>query len=192
MTGVSQKNAREEVALSVRRIFYYAAQADKYDGRVHHTVYRNVTLAMPEPVGVMGIVCPDEFPLLGFISTVLPAAAMGNTTVAVPSEWWPLCATDLYQVMDTSDVPAGLINIVTGRKNELISTLAGHNDVDGIWYFGDKPGSELVEMLSAENMKRTWVNHGKYRDWRQSAQGQGKEFLRRATQIKNIWIPYGY
>ena len=116
---------------------------------------------------------------------------MGNTTVVVPSETAPLSATDLYQVIDTSDVPAGTINIVTGVKEQLTPVLAEHNDVDGVWYFGDKDLSKYVEGASAENMKRTWVSHGLYRDWRKPEQGLGEEFLRQATQVKNIWIPYG-
>jgi aldehyde dehydrogenase (NAD+) len=191
MTGIKPMEALEEVTLAIQRIFYYAAQADKYDGQVHHTIYRNVTLAMPEPIGVMGVICPDEFPLLGFISTVMPVVAMGNTAVAVPSETWPLCATDLYQLMDTSDLPEGVINIVTGKKSELLPTLAGHDDVEGLWFFGDASGSKLAEQLSAENMKRTWVSYGKYRNWTDPQQGEGHEFLRHASQIKNIWIPYG-
>jgi aldehyde dehydrogenase (NAD+) len=189
--GIRIKDAREEVSLSVQRIFYYAAQADKYDGQVHHTIHRNVTLAMPEALGVMGVVCPDEFPLLGLISTVIPAIAMGNTVVAIPSETAPLSATDLYQVLETSDVPAGVVNLVTGEKDTLVPVLAAHLDVDGIWHFGNQELGTLIEKESADNMKRTWVNHGKYRDWRLSDQGQGDEFLRRATQVKNIWIPYG-
>jgi aldehyde dehydrogenase (NAD+) len=146
---------------------------------------------MPEPIGVMGIVCPNEFPLLGFVSTVLPAIAMGNTTVVVPSENAPLSATDFYQVIETSDVPGGVINIVTGKKDQLTPVLANHYDIDGLWYFGTTEGSKSVEFASAGNMKRTWVSQGKYRDWRKADQGQGAEFLRNSTQIKNIWIPYG-
>ena len=189
--GIGINDAKEEVSLSVQRIFYYAAQADKYDGQVHQTTQRNVTLAMPEALGVMGVVCPEEFPLLGLISTVIPAIAMGNTVVAVPSETAPLSATDLYQVLDTSDVPGGVINLVTGEKATLVPVLASHQDVDGLWHFGNQELSTLIEKESADNMKRTWVNHGKYRDWRLADQGQGEEFLRRATQVKNIWIPYG-
>jgi len=191
MTGVNQQTATEEVELSIQRIFYYAAQADKYDGRVHHTIYRNVTLAMPEPIGVMGIVCPEQYPLLGLVSTVLPAIATGNTVVVLPSESAPLSATDLYQVLETSDVPDGVINVITGKKSELLDTLAGHYDVDGLWYFGDEAGSKQVELLAADNMKRTWVNYGEPRDWPDPVHGEGEEFLRQATQIKNIWIPYG-
>ncbi len=191
MTGCSKSEAEKEVALSIERIYTYAAHADKYDGMVHHTVHRNVTLAMPEPIGVLGIVCPEEAPLLGFISTVLPAIAMGNRVVVVPSETAPFSATDFYQILETSDVPGGAVNIVTGPKEELTKVLAKHDDVDGIWYFGTQEGSKNVELLGADNMKRTWVNYGKFRNWWDKTQGEGTEYLRQATQIKNIWIPYG-
>jgi len=147
---------------------------------------------MNEAVGVLGLVAPAEFPLLGFLSLVLPAVAMGNAVVAVPSERWPLLATDLYQVLDTSDVPGGVINIVTGTRKELAPVLAAHDDVDGIWFFGRGAREEAteVERLSAGNMKRTWAEWEE-RDWLDAAVGQGEEFLREATQVKNIWVPYG-
>jgi aldehyde dehydrogenase (NAD+) len=183
--------AEQEVALTIERIYTYAAWADKYDGAVHHTPYRNVTLAMPEPIGVVAVVCPDDWPLLGFTSTVLPAMAMGNTVVAVPSERAPLAATDLYQVLDTSDVPGGVVNIVTGIRDELARVLAAHDDVDGIWYFGSAEVSAEVERLSTGNMKRTWVDLGQGRDWTDPKRAAGEEFLEQATQVKNIWVPYG-
>ena len=191
MTGNSMNAAREEVELSIQRIFTYAAYADKYDGKVHQTPFRNVTLSMNEPIGVMGIVCPEEAPLLGFISAVMPAIAMGNTVVVVPSESSPLSATDLYQVFETSDLPAGVVNIITGKKDDLTKTMAEHFDIDGLWYFGSNEMSKEVEFAAADNMKRTWVSFGKYRDWFNSAHGEGENFLRHATQVKNIWIPYG-
>ena len=189
--GTSAVDAMKEVDASIERIYYYAAMADKYDGNVHHTTVRNVTLAMPESIGVIGVVCSEHAPLLGFISAVLPLIAMGNRVIVVPSESAPLSATDLYQVLDTSDVPGGTINIVTGKKDELAGVLANHDDVDGLWYFGTADGSKIVEAASAENMKRTWVNYGKQRDWFDPAQGLGETFLRHAVEIKNIWIPYG-
>jgi aldehyde dehydrogenase (NAD+) len=146
---------------------------------------------MPEPIGLLGVVCPDPWPLLGFLSTVLPAIAMGNTVVAVPSPHAPLAATDLYQVLDTSDLPGGVVNIVTGLRDELAPVLAAHDDVDGIWYFGSAAGGAEVERLSAGNMKRTWVDHGHERDWSDPRRGAGEEFLEQATQVKNIWVPYG-
>ncbi|MGM5471073.1 aldehyde dehydrogenase family protein [Flavobacteriaceae bacterium LMO-SS05] len=191
MTNQTKVDALQEVDLSIERIYTYAALADKYDGHVHHTIHKNVTLAMPEALGTMGIICPDEKPLLGFISTVIPAIAMGNNVIVIPSEQAPFSATDFYQILETSDVPAGTVNIVTGQKEELAQVLAKHDDVDGIWYFGDANGCKTIELLSADNMKRTWVNYGKYRNWLDKEQGEGKSFLKHASQIKNIWIPYG-
>jgi aldehyde dehydrogenase (NAD+) len=191
LTGVTDEAAEREVQLAIERLFTYAAWTDKWDGAVHATPYRNVTLAMHEPIGVLGVVCPEEMPLLGFIATIAPAIALGNRVVAVPSERAPLIATDLYQVLDTSDLPGGVINIVTGPRAELARVLAAHDDVDGVWYFGSHEGAAEVERLAAGNMKRTWVNHGLQRDWTSGGEGAGREFLREATQVKNIWVPYG-
>ena len=184
-------DGRREVEASLERLFHWAAWADKYDGLVHHTPVRNVTLAMPEALGTIGIVCPPEAPLLAFLSLVGPAVAMGNRVVVVPSQRAPLAAVDLYQVLDTSDVPGGVINIVTGLADELAPVLADHDDVDAIWYFGSAKGSAEVEKRSIGNLKQTWVNHGKRRDWYDLEQAAGQELLRRATQVKNIWVPYG-
>ncbi|HEU5358355.1 MAG TPA: aldehyde dehydrogenase family protein, partial [Gemmatimonadales bacterium] len=191
VTGATPGEAAREVEASIGRLFTYAAWADKWDGRVHHTPYRNVTLAMPEAIGVVGIACPREAPLLGLVSLVAPAVALGNATVVVPSERAPLLATDLYQVLETSDLPAGVINIVTGARDELAQVLAAHDDVDAMWYFGSAKGSADVERLSAANLKRTWVTYGRGRDWYAAGQGEGEEFLDQATQVKNIWVPYG-
>ncbi len=190
LTG-DEGGAAREVELSIRRLYTYGAWADKWDGAVHSTPFRNVTLAMHEPIGVVGIACPDEAPLLGFVSLVAPAVAMGNTVVVLPSERHPLAATDFYQVLDTSDVPGGVVNIVTGMRDELAETLAGHDDVDSMWYFGGAEGSTMVERLSTGNMKRTFVSYGRPRDWENAEQAEGPEFLRQATHVKNIWVPYG-
>jgi aldehyde dehydrogenase (NAD+) len=139
----------------------------------------------------MGIVCPDEAPLLAFTSLVMPAIAMGNRIVVVPSERYPFAATDFYGVLDTSDVPAGVVNIVTGERDVLAKVLAQHDEVAALWYAGSKPGSAAVQQASAGNLKATWVDHGRARDWHSLREGQGHEYLRHATQMKNIWIPYG-
>jgi aldehyde dehydrogenase (NAD+) len=139
---------------------------------------------------VMGLVCPDESPLLGLISLIGPALCVGNTVVAIPSEKAPLAATDFYQVLETSDVPAGVINIVTGAKDSLAKTLAEHDDVDAVWYFGSREGVRAVELASAGNMKRTWAEW-ESRVWGDIGDGEGRDFLREATQVKNIWVPYG-
>ncbi|MDQ6662563.1 MAG: aldehyde dehydrogenase, partial [Chloroflexota bacterium] len=190
-TGCTYSNAVAEVEASISRLFSYAAWADKYEGMVHRPPLRGVVLAMKEAMGVIGITCPDEHPLLGFVSLIAPAVAMGNTVVVIPSETSPLSATDFYQVLETSDVPDGVVNIVIGERNALSQVLSDHDDVEAMWYFGSEEGSQQVEFASAGNMKRTWVNYGHSRNWLDVAQGEGEEFLREATQVKNIWVPYG-
>jgi aldehyde dehydrogenase (NAD+) len=188
---VGEAQARREVETSIERIFSYAAWADKFDGAVHNPPLRNVSIAMNEAIGTVGIVCPYEAPLLGFVSTVLPAIAMGNTVIAVPSELNPLVTAELYQVFETSDVPGGVINIVTGRSAELLKTLAEHDDVDAIWAFGDAVLVEKAKALSIGNLKQVFTNEGRAIDWFDAAQGEGRWFLQHATQVKNIWVPYG-
>jgi aldehyde dehydrogenase (NAD+) len=188
---VGQKQAEAELRAAIERIFSYAAWADKYDGAVHNPPFRNVALAMHEPVGTVGIVCPMDVPLLGFVSLVMPALAMGNTVVAIPSEGYPLIAGDLYQVFETSDLPGGAVNIVTGRSTELMKVLAEHADIDAIWYFGDAGGSATAKGLSIGNLKHVFTNEGRAIDWFNVDQGEGRWFLHHATQVKNIWVPYG-
>jgi aldehyde dehydrogenase (NAD+) len=177
------------VEASIQRLFTYAAWADKFDGAAKSVPLRGIALAMNEPVGVIGAICPDEYPLLGLISLMAPAIAMGNTCILVPSEVSPLAATDFYQVLETSDIPAGVVNIITGAHSELAKPLAGHMDVDSVWCFSSTPLSAMVEHESASNVKRTWVNYGRARDW--MADGEGKDFLRAATAVKTVWVPYG-
>jgi aldehyde dehydrogenase (NAD+) len=189
-TGV--KNAEKEVQASIERLFYWAAWADKYDGLAHQPPMHGITVALNEAIGVIGIVCPNENPLLGFISLVAPAIAVGNRVVVVPSEAHPLSATDMYQVFDTSDLPGGVVNIVTGSADELARTLAAHSDVDAVWrHDGSAEGCAEVEKLSAGSLKRTWTGGAKGRDWFSTAQAGGRTVLAHASQVKNIWIPYG-
>ena len=190
-TSVSARDAEDEVASSMDRMFTYAAWADKFDSNVHQVPMRGVVLAMREPVGVVGAICPDEFPLLGLVSVMAPLIAMGNTCILVPSSAHPLSATDFYQVLDTSDVPAGVVNIVAGTGEELARTLARHSGVDAIWSFGRAGLSKMIEAESAENLKRTWVDLDQPMDWLDRNAGEGEEFLCNATEIKNVWIPYG-
>ena len=190
MTACGARRAKQEVDASISRLFTYAAWADKYDGAVHSVPIRGVAIAMNEPIGVMGIVCPDELPLLGMISLVAPAIATGNTTIVVPSSPYPLAATDFYSILETSDVPAGVVNIVTGDKDALAKVLAEHDDVEAVWYFGSRDGVKAVELASASNMKRTWATWHD-RAWLDRGDGEGREFLRAATHVKNVWVPYG-
>jgi aldehyde dehydrogenase (NAD+) len=187
---VGGRGGEKEVEAAIRRLFTYAAWADKYDGQVHGVPIRGVALAMKEPVGVIGALCPAEAPLLGLISCMAPAIAMGNRVILAASEPYPLAATDFVQVLETSDVPAGVVNILTGPQADLAKPLASHMDVDAVWSFGAKELSGVVEKAAAGNIKRTWVNNGMARDW-MGAEGEGREFLQAATEVKNIWVPYG-
>jgi aldehyde dehydrogenase (NAD+) len=190
MTGDHVSAGEREVAASVSRLFTYAAWADKHDGAVHDVPLRGVALAMHEPIGVVGVACPDPYPLLGLVSLVAPLLATGNRVVAIPSDRFPLSATDFYSVIETSDVPAGAVNVVSGNRDALARVLADHDDVDALWYFGSPAGATAVELGSAANLKRTWAEWTG-REWLDPRSGEGREFLRRAVQVKNIWIPYG-
>jgi aldehyde dehydrogenase (NAD+) len=189
--AVGEEQVRVEVDLSIERIFSYAAWADKYEGVVHHPPGRNITIAMPEPVGAIGILAPSEAPLLGLLSLILPAIAVGNTVVAVPSERYPLIIGDLYQLFDTSDLPGVVVNLVAGRPAELAKTLAEHDGIEAIWCFRSNEEATFVRAASIGNMKQVWTNDGHEYDWFNPTQAEGRWFLQHATQVKNIWVPYG-
>ncbi|EKE44365.1 aldehyde dehydrogenase family protein [Oceaniovalibus guishaninsula JLT2003] len=188
MTGAGDNDARAEVAASVDRLFTWAAWADKHDGAVKGVPIRGVALAMNEPLGVIGQFAPDTAPLLGLVAIVAPAIAMGNRAVTVASQPFPLAATDFYQVLDTSDLPGGVVNILTGDHAELAPHLAGHADVDACWSFSSSDISAVIERESAGNLKRTWVNNGHARDW---SRADSAAFLAHSTEIKTVWVPYG-
>ena len=188
---VGEPQAAIEFDQSIERTFTYAAWTDKFEGAVHNPPMRMVALAMHEPLGVLALLAPDEAPLLSLLSLILPAIAMGNTVVAVPSEKAALLIGDLYQVCDTSDLPPGVLNLVAGHPAELAKTLAEHDDVDALWSFRDPETSTLVRLHSTGNLKQTWTNGSVPVDWFDPAQAEGRLYLRHATQTKNIWVPYG-
>jgi aldehyde dehydrogenase (NAD+) len=189
--AVGEKQAAAEIEIGIERIFSYAAWADKFDGAVHNPPFRNVAIAMNEPIGTVGVICPADAPLLGFISLVMPLIAVGNTVIAIPSEKYPLIAGDLYQLFDTSDLPGGAVNIVTGYVSHLLKTLAEHDDVDAIWCYGEDATVASAKAMSTGNLKQVWTNEGRVIDWFDPKVGEGRWFLEHATQVKNIWVPYG-
>ena len=180
----------KEVAAAIQRLFTYAAWADKYDGAAKGVPMRGVALAMNEPVGIIGAFCPDDASLLGLVSLMAPAIAMGNRAVLVASEPFPLAATDFYQVLETSDVPGGVVNILTGNHAELAPHMARHMNVDAVWSFSGTDLSAVIEAGAAMNLKRTWVNNGMARSW-VGPTGEGRPFLDAATEVKTVWVPYG-
>ena len=183
----SAKAAAAEVQASVERLFDFAAWADKYDGAVHQPPMHGVTLALHEAVGTIAVLASDEAPLLGLISLVAPALAMGNRVVAVPSSRQPLVAAELYPLLDTSDVPAGVLNLVTGDPDTLADTLAAHADVDALWWPAATPAQcQRVEALSVSNLKRTWMGAAAAANL-----DDPRSLLEQAVQVKNVWVPYG-
>jgi aldehyde dehydrogenase (NAD+) len=189
--AVGKDLAQKEVTTAIDRIFSYAAWADKFDGAVHNPPFRTIAIAMNESVGTVGIICPNEAPLLGLLSLVMPALAAGNTVVAVPSEAYPLIIGDLYQVFDTSDLPGGAVNLVSGYQSQLLKTLAEHDGVDAIWSFTDEASATAAKSYSIGNLKQVFTNEGRAIDWFDPKQAEGRWFLQHATQVKNIWVPYG-
>ncbi|UWR26096.1 aldehyde dehydrogenase family protein [Sulfitobacter sp. S223] len=182
------KSGSKEVEAALQSLFTYAAWADKYDGQAHGVPIRGIALAMKEPVGVIGALCPAQSPLLGLVAIMAPAIAMGNRVILSASDAFPLAATDFYQILDTSDVPAGVVNILTGSHADVAETMARHMDIDAVWSFGDPALDHVIEQGSASNLKRTWVQNGLAQDWYKT---DAKAFLMHATEVKNIWVPYG-
>jgi aldehyde dehydrogenase (NAD+) len=189
--AVGSKQAADEVRLGIERLFAYAAWADKYEGVVHSPPFRNISVAMNEAIGTAGVICPAEAPLIGFLSLVLPLVAAGNCVIAVPSASYPLIAGDLYQLFDTSDLPGGVINIVTGWPAELVKVLAEHDDVDALWCYGEERLCAEAKRLSAGNLKQVWTNEGRRINFSSALEGEGRWYLDHAFQVKNIWVPYG-
>lgn len=172
-----------EIDAAVQAAFTFAAKADKFDGLVHPAPFKGVVYTQNDPIGVIGIVCGDDSPLAEVVAAACAAVAAGNSVVIIPSERNPIPALELYRVLDTSDVPGGVINIVTGLHGEIVPTLAEHDGVDALWYFGDGLAAE-VERLSVGNLKQTWIARNS--NWRQP-----DLLLRHATQVKNVWTPVG-
>jgi len=192
LRGSSPVNASKEFSQSCERLFYYAAMADKFEGNVHNPPMRGLTLAMKEPLGVMTSILSDDSPLLNLVTVMGSVFSTGNTNIIVPGQKTSLIATELYQVLDTSDVPGGYVNILTAKENELNKTLSQHENIEGIWYFGADSAqrSEIVKNTTS-NIKRYWCPEEKHIDWTNASEEFLNEFLYQSTQVKNIWIPYG-
>ena len=192
LCGSSPVNASKEFSQSCERLFYYAAMADKFEGNVHNPPMRGLTLAMKEPLGVMTSILSDDSPLLNLVTVMGSVFSTGNTNIIVPGQRTSLIATELYQVLDTSDVPGGYVNILTAKENELNKTLSQHENIEGIWYFGADSAqrSEIVKNTTS-NIKRYWCPEEKHLDWANVSEEFLNEFLYQSTQVKNIWIPYG-
>ncbi len=189
LTNSSAAKARNEVSATLNAFFTYAAFADKYDGAAKGVPIRGIALAMREPVGTIAALAPDDASLLGSSTLLAAAISMGNRIVLAPSQAAPLAITDFYQVLETSDVPAGVVNLVTGPHDALAPTLAAHANVDALWSFSPHADRAAMEKASALNLKRTWINHSGNPDWTDPSLTQTA--LAQATETKTVWVPYG-
>ena len=192
ITGVNKNQALKEFEQSCERIFYYASMADKFEGNIHNPPMRGLTLAVKESIGIVASIMNDNKPLLSLSTIISSLFANGNASIIVPSEKTSLIATSLYQVFDTSDIPAGSINILTTKENELNETLTQHENVHGIWAFSSdtKVRSSIIHG-TVFNLKRYWCPINTNIDWSNNSEEFLNEFLHEGSQVKNIWIPYG-
>lgn len=188
--GAMLEDARAEVKLSARQLRAWGARAQAQGHVLQVAELKGPVLRLREPLGVLAIVCPDEWPLLAFVSLLAAALAHGNTVVLVPSGACPIPALEVCQDMATL-LPAGLVNVVTGDQDHLTRCLALHQDVQAMWYFGSAQGSQFVEWASAGNLKPVWVNRGCPRAWDHKAQGPDPELGLRAARTKALWLPMG-
>jgi len=193
LQGFTKKQSKKEVTLSIDRLVYYAGWADKYQqlfSRVNPVSSPYYNFSTPEPTGVVAAIAPDNSCLLGFLSVVVPAVVGGNTVVVLASESYPLCGITFAEVLHSSDVPGGVINIMSGRHDELIEQFSSHMDVNAIIYCGADSGhASVVEKNTALNVKRAvkyadqnWIN----------PHAQGPYHIMKSQEIKTTWHPIGY
>jgi acyl-CoA reductase-like NAD-dependent aldehyde dehydrogenase len=193
LQGFTKKQSEKEVALSINRIVYYAGWADKYQqlfSRVNPVSSPYYNFSTPEPTGVVAVIAPDDSCLLGFLSVIVPAVVGGNTVVILASESYPLCGITFAEVLHSSDVPGGVINIMSGRRSELIEQFSSHMDVNAIIYCGvDSGHASMIEKNTALNVKRA-VNYAD-QNWI-NPDAQGPYHIMKNQEIKTTWHPIGY
>jgi acyl-CoA reductase-like NAD-dependent aldehyde dehydrogenase len=189
-----EEGAQREVDAAIDRLVWYAGWCDKLAqtiGNLNPVAGPFFNISSPEPVGVVGLVCPERPALLGMVSRLAPILVPGNAVVVVASETWPLAAVTLAEALATADVPAGVVNVLTGRKAELLPFLAGHMDVDALelWDVDDAEAREL-EIAAAENVKRLHRGPAGL-DWTDDAAAQSPWAVARFTETKTVWHPKG-
>jgi acyl-CoA reductase-like NAD-dependent aldehyde dehydrogenase len=178
-------SGRPEVERAVDRIVWYAGWADKFAqvlGSSNPVAGPYFNFTVPEPTGVVAVIAPDEPPLLGLVSRVVPALTGGNTVVAVASEMHPLAAIELAEALATSDVPGGVVNLLTGRRSELAPWLASHMDVNALDLTGADGDAPDLERAAADNVKRVV---------RGDADGQSPWDIASFLELKTVWHPVG-
>jgi acyl-CoA reductase-like NAD-dependent aldehyde dehydrogenase len=191
LRGVSEAAARAELEAAVDTTLHYAGWTDKLAavlGTVNPVASPHFGFSMPEPTGVIGVLAPEEPDVLGLVAEMLPPLAAGNVVVAVVSERWPLLPLHLGEVLGVADVPAGVVNLLSGLRTELLAPLAGHRDVDGIVDAIDDP--EVVR-LGADSVTRVARGGGGARDYLDVAGLDGLSRIEPFVEIKTAWHPVG-
>ncbi len=188
--GETEIDAQKEVNTAIDRLVYYAGWSDKYQqffGTVNPVASSYFNFSNVEAVGVVSIIAPEEQSLLGLISVVAPAIVGGNAVIVLASESKPLTAISFAEVLNSSDVPGGVVNILTGNKNELISHMASHMDVNSIIYCGkDKNTIKEISELASNNVKRTIFY--KKSDWKNEL-CESPYFIEKTQEVKTTWHP---
>jgi acyl-CoA reductase-like NAD-dependent aldehyde dehydrogenase len=190
MTGSSKLQAKNEVESSIDRLIYYAGWSDKFQqifSSVNPVASSHFNFSVPQAMGVVSIIAPNEFPLLGLVSIVAPIIVGGNTCIVLSSEINPMVSVSFAEVLNTSDVPHGVVNILTGERKELINHFASHKDVNAIIYCGDN-NEEIkeIESVSVENLKRVKIY--KRKKWNDK-RSQSPYFIEKCQEIKTTWHP---
>lgn len=193
--GSSAAEARKEVDAVIDRWVYYAGWSDKYAqvfGSVNPVAGPYYNFTVPEPTGVVGVVAPEEPSLLGLVSRIAPAMVGGNTVVAITSESRPLAAITLGEAFETSDVPGGVINLISGLKSELVPWLAAHMDVNAIDATGvNDEMFAAVQKTAAENVKRVVRFDGETIGWADASRSQSPYAIFDFQEMKTVWHPMG-
>jgi len=188
--GSNKKKAAEEVEAAIDRLVYYAGWSDKYQqifSSVNPVSSAHFNFSSLEPMGVVSVIAPEEYGLLGLVSVVAPALVGGNALIILASGSLPLCAVSFAEVLHSSDVPAGVVNILTGDKKELISYMASHMDVNAIVFCGkDETEIKQISELASNNIKRTIFY--KKTDWF-NENNQSPYFIEKTQEIKTTWHP---
>lgn len=192
--GSSEKEAREEVNTAIDRLIYYAGWSDKYQqvySAVNPVASNHFNFSMPDPMGVVSVLAPEESALLGLISVIAPVIIGGNTCIVLAAKGSPNVAISFAEVLNSSDVPGGVINILTGFREELVTHLSSHMDVNAFFYTGNGLGKETRKQIdenAALNVKR--VVHESYENW-DDPHAENPELIMNLQEIKTTWHPIG-
>lgn len=187
--GFSSKAAQAETAAAIDRIVYYAGWCDKYQplfSSVNPVASSHFNFSVPEPMGVVAVIADEESPLLGLVSVVLPAIAGGNACIVLASESKPLSAVTFGEVLATSDLPAGVVNILTGNTKELAGQFSSHMDVNAVVYARNNPEEKkMIQENGTLNIKRSYFYN---KAWARE-EGEGPFYIMDLQEIKTTWHP---